>query len=76
MRAVAYSTFTHDEAHEQPGCIFVNERAGSTEVKQNILKDKTWAPKVDQLLPYLHLVFLYSGSGICTRRSGNSALIT
>ena len=36
-----------------PGCIFVKERAGSTEVKRNILKDKNWAPKVDQLPPIL-----------------------
>ena len=63
-----------------PGAIFIKERAGSTEVKRSILKDKNWKPKADQLPPpppsYLPLDSLYSGSGICTRRSGNFALIT
>ena len=36
-----------------PGCIFEKERAGSTEVKRSILKDKTWSPKADQLPPVL-----------------------
>ena len=36
-----------------PGCIFVKERAGSTEVKRNILKDKSWKPTADQLPPVL-----------------------
>ena len=33
-----------------PGCIFVKERAGSTEVKR---KDKSWKPTADQLPPVL-----------------------
>ncbi len=36
-----------------PGCIFVKERAGSTEVKRNILKNKSWKPTADQLPPVL-----------------------
>ncbi len=36
-----------------PGCIFVKERAGSTEVKRNILKVKSWKPTADQLPPVL-----------------------
>ena len=34
-----------------PGFIFVKERAGATEVKRSILKDKNWNPQADQVIP-------------------------
>ena len=40
-----------DSAH--PGCIFVKEKAGLTEVKRSILKVQSWSPKADQLPPVL-----------------------
>lgn len=38
-----------------PRCISVKERAGSTEVKQSMLKMKLWSPLADELPPVLSL---------------------
>ena len=38
---------------DSPGCVYVKEKSGSTEVKRNILKAEDWSPRSDELPPLL-----------------------